>query len=233
MPGSDPHLLLVPGLGLTAAAWEPTVRELVRRGVDPARVTVMPMQGYGQPLDPADSTVPRDAARRLLDTAVRPDREYVLVGHSCSSQIVAHAAALAPERVVGLVLVGPTQDPRAAAWPRLAGRWIANLGRETPRQLPSLLRQYRRTTVRSIFRTMDTARHDRIDETLADVRCPVLVVRGVHDRIAPDDWCRALGPSVTLSGGAHMVPITDGALLAAEVLRHPALAAPSGRVPRP
>lgn len=232
MPHSEPHLLLVPGLGLTAAAWEPTVRELVRRGVDPARVTVMPMRGYGQPLEPDDSTQPRDAARRLLGAAVPPDRECVLIGHSCSCQIVAHAAALAPERVVGLVLVGPTQDPRAEAWPRLAGRWLANAAHETPRQVPSLVRQYRTTTVRSIFRTMDTARHDRIDETLTGVRCPVLVVRGVHDRIAPEDWCRTLGPSVTLPSGAHMVPITDGELLAAEVLRHPALAAPSGRVPR-
>jgi pimeloyl-ACP methyl ester carboxylesterase len=233
MPESDPHLLLVPGLGLTAAAWEPTVRALARRGVDLAQVTVMPMRGYGQPLDPADSTVPRDAARRLLDAAVRPDREYVLVGHSSSCQIVAHAAALAPDRVVGLVLVGPTQDPRAAAWPRLAGRWIANAVHETPRQVPFVVPQYRRTTVRSMLRTMDTARHDRIDETLAAVRCPVLVVRGAHDRIAPEDWCRALAPSVTLPRGAHMVPITDGDLLAGEVLAHPALRAPSGRTPRP
>ncbi len=232
MVESEPYLVFVPGLGLTAAAWGPTVRELARRGVGTDRMAVAPLPGYGRPLGPDDSTEPKDAARRLLETSLRPEGEHLLVGHSSSCQIVAHAAVLAPDRVVGLVLVGPTNDPRAEAWPRLARRWIANAAHETPRQIPSVAPQYRRTQVQSMLRTMDTARHDRIDETLEAVRCPVLVVRGVDDRIAPEDWCRTLAPTVTLPTGAHMVPITDGELLAGEVLRHPALRAPSGRAAR-
>jgi len=119
--------------------------------------------------------------------------------------------------VVGLVLVGPTTDPRAATWPRLAWRWLATAAHETPRQVPSLVRQYRRTGLRHMLRVMDAARHDRIDHTLGRVRCPVQVIRGRHDRIAPEDWCLGLAPSVTLARGGHMVPITDGDLVAGEV----------------
>jgi pimeloyl-ACP methyl ester carboxylesterase len=68
-----------------------------------------------------------------------------------------------------------------------------------------------------MLRVMDAARRERIDRTLEDVRCPVQVLRGMHDRIAPEDWCRSLAPSVTLPRGGHMVPLTDGDLVAQEV----------------
>jgi pimeloyl-ACP methyl ester carboxylesterase len=51
----------------------------------------------------------------------------------------------------------------------------------------------------------------------------VFIVRGRHDRIAPADWASALaelaprGRAVTLTEGAHMVPITHPAALAAQV----------------
>jgi pimeloyl-ACP methyl ester carboxylesterase len=211
---------MVPGLGLTSEAWEPTVRSLLREGVGAPSVSVTTLPGYGEPLRPGDPIAPADAARRLLDTSILPGRQYLLLGHSSSCQVVAHAAALAPERVAGLVLVGPTTDPRAATWPRLARRWLANAARETPRQIPRVQRQYRRTTLRAMVRIMDAARRDRIDRTLDAVTCPVRIVRGPHDRIVPEDWCRGLASTVTLPRGAHMVPITDHDLLAHEVLSH-------------
>jgi pimeloyl-ACP methyl ester carboxylesterase len=65
---------------------------------------------------------------------------------------------------------------------------------------------------------MDRARRDRIDTTLAHVGCPVVVVRGPHDRICPEDWVRSLSPAaVTLSRGGHMVPWTDGEATAAAI----------------
>jgi pimeloyl-ACP methyl ester carboxylesterase len=71
-----------------------------------------------------------------------------------------------------------------------------------------------------MVRIMDAARRDRIDRTLEAVTCPVRIVRGPHDRIVPEDWCRGLASTVTLPRGAHMVPITDHDLLADEVLSH-------------
>lgn len=210
---------MVPGLGLGFEDWDSTIRGLVRAGVEGGRVAVATLPGYGEAARGTDPVDPRGAARRLVDTALPAGERHVLLGHSSSCQVVAHAAALTPERVAGLVLVGPTTDPRAATWPRLAGRWLATAAHETPKQLPSLVRQYRRTGLLHMLRVMDIARHDRIDKTLREVRCPVQVLRGPHDWIAPPDWCITLGPSVTLPRGGHMVPLTDGDLVAREVHR--------------
>jgi len=141
----------------------------------------------------------------------------VLLGHSASCQIVAHAAARHPDAVAALVLVGPTTDPRARSWPALAQRWLRTAVHEDPRQVPMLVRLYARNGVGHMLRAMDAARADDITKTLARVQCPVLVVRGPRDRICPSDWAErlaSLGPrtwrSETLAGGAHMVPITQG-----------------------
>jgi pimeloyl-ACP methyl ester carboxylesterase len=209
---------MVPGLGLGTEAWTPTIRELARQGVDATRMTVSLLPGYGEPLRSGDPVDPRGAARKLLATSLPRDRDLVLLGHSSSCQVVVHAAAMAPAGVIGLVLVGPTTDPRAATWPRLLWRWVATAVHETPRQVPSLARQYRRTGLLNMLRVMDATRRDGIDRHLADVRCPVRILRGRHDRIAPVDWCNALGDTVTLPRGGHMVPLTDGELVAREIL---------------
>jgi pimeloyl-ACP methyl ester carboxylesterase len=163
-------------------------------------------------------------ASLLVDELQRHGSESVLVGHSASCQLVVHAALLAPDIVRGLVLVGPTTDPRAAGWVRLAARWVATAVHEPLWQLPSLIRQYRRTGLATMRRAMDAARHDRIDLSLRDVGTPVLILRGAHDRISPRAWVDLLaecGPAagasrsaVTLAEGGHMVPLTTGHLIA-------------------
>jgi pimeloyl-ACP methyl ester carboxylesterase len=152
----------------------------------------------------------------------------VLVGHSASCQVVVHAARCWPDHVRGLVLIGPTTDPRASTWPRLVARWLATARREDPRQVPVLVRQYHRTSLTSMRRAMDAARHDRIDVALRATHCPVLVLRGPHDRICPVSWSEELtgtrsggawSGAVTLSRGGHMVPLTRGRSVADEILR--------------
>jgi pimeloyl-ACP methyl ester carboxylesterase len=212
-----PSLLLLPGLGLGAEAWEPTVRHLQRRDASP-RAMVLPLPGYGLPAGPDDDLAPTTLAGAVSDR-IAGAGPTVLAGHSASCQVAAHAAARAGGRVCGLALVGPTTDPRALGWTSLARRWLATARHEELRQVPSLWRQYRRTTVRSMARAMNAARYDDIEGTLRQVDCPVLVVRGIHDRICPADWAARLGPTVTLPVGGHMAPLTDGPRVA-EVLGH-------------
>lgn len=207
-------MVLVPGLGLGPEAWAPTTARIEHD----APVLVRSLPGYGEPADGRDVR-PRALAERLLAATDGAER-LLLAGHSASCQVVAHAASLAPDRVRVLVLAGPTTDPRAASWPRLAGRWLRTASHETPRQVPTLARVYRRTTLRSMARAMDAARHDRIDHVLDGFTGRLLVVRGRHDRICPADWGQrvAAGPPhgrlVTLPRGGHMVPLTHGELVA-------------------
>jgi pimeloyl-ACP methyl ester carboxylesterase len=214
------RLVAVPGLGLSVDVPARTLRRLQQV----VGSTIVALPGYGLP--PRDGVAmdpPALAARLLeqLDTA--QVAEAVLFGHSASCQIVVEAAVRAPTRVVGVVLVGPTTDSRAVRWPALAVRWLRTAVWERPGQVPILARDYHQTGLVAMARAMDAARRHRIDRLLARVACPVLVVRGRHDRIAPADWVSALaalalqGRAVTLPAGAHMVPVTHPGALAAHI----------------
>lgn len=214
-------VLLVPGLGLGAESWAP-MREALHRAGTPDRelTTTALVPGYGRPGRRGVSLAPDVLAGQVLAQAPS-GAAFLVVALSAGCQLAAHLARLAPDRVAGLVLIGPTTDPRASGWPRLVRRWVGTVRSESMRQVPVLLRQYRRTGLLTMARAMNRARHDRIDAVLSQVDCPVLVVRGPHDRISPEDWTesltrrpgagRAVAPirhSVTLDAGAHMVPYT-------------------------
>jgi pimeloyl-ACP methyl ester carboxylesterase len=212
------RLVAVPGLGLSAAVPRHTLDRL------PHPSTVVELPAYGRPAPRGTVLDPDHLAVVLLarlDALGVP--AAVLLGHSASCQIVAAAAARDPGRVAGLVLVGPTTDPRAGGWPALAARWLRTAGHERPGQVPQLIRAYARTGLGSMARGMDAARRHRIERPLAAVACPVLVVRGRHDRIAPASWTAAVaaaapaGRSLTLAAGGHMVPITHPRATAAVV----------------
>jgi len=217
-----PRLVAVPGLGLSAAVPQHTLDRLPR----PSAVVELPC--FGRPAPRGTALDPGSLARLLLARLderglARDGDAAVLLGHSASCQIVVAAAAVAPQRVAGLVLVGPTTDPRARGWPALAARWLRTAAHERPGQVPQLVRDYAHTGPGSMLRGMAAARRHRIDRALGAVRCPVLVVRGRHDRIAPRDWTEALaavaprGRAQTLPAGGHMVPITHPAALASAV----------------
>jgi pimeloyl-ACP methyl ester carboxylesterase len=174
------------------------------------------LPGYGLPASRGESLGPAVLAHRLLHQL--PADPVVLVALSAGCQVATHAALQAPDRVRALVLIGPTTDPRGATWPRLVRRWLATARHESPRQVPALVRQYRRTGLRSMARAMDAARADRIEAVLPLVGCPVLLLRGRHDAVAPADWLDRLAAgeagTATVPGAAHMVPWTHGAAVA-------------------
>jgi pimeloyl-ACP methyl ester carboxylesterase len=213
-------VVALPGLGLGPESWRPTLERL-RPGVD---ASVRTFAGFGEPARRGVDLDPRALARAVCEDLPEVGRPIVLLAHSASSQVAAHVAVLAPERIAALVLVGPTTDPRAASWPGLVRRWLATALRETPSQVPQLLRQWGRTGLMSMARALDAARRDDVLSTLEPVSVPVLVVRGPHDRVCPADWSEAVAQrggagsrAVTLSQGAHMVPCTHGELVAALV----------------
>jgi pimeloyl-ACP methyl ester carboxylesterase len=215
-------MVAVPGLGLSVDGWRgPGLVLAGRQGTGFAAVA-LPAHGLparrGDPLDPATS-----AGRLLARLDELGVGRVALLGHSASCQLVTEAARREPERVTALVLVGPTTDPRAPTWPRLAARWLATAVHERLGQVPLLVRDYGHSGLVTFARAMDSARHHPLAPTLAGLDHPVLLVRGPHDRVAPQAWhddLVALRPgieAVTLPGGGHMVPITHPHELAAAV----------------
>jgi pimeloyl-ACP methyl ester carboxylesterase len=144
----------------------------------------------------------------------------VLVGHSQSCQIVV-AAAQRDERVVAVVLLGPTTDPRLRNPARLAWRWLRTSIHEPLWQTPRIVAQWLRTGPRAMVALWHSASPDRIDQRLATLRVPVTVVRGTRDALCPGDWARTLvtaapdGRLVELPGVAHMTVQTHPDAVAA------------------
>lgn len=210
-------VVFVPGVGLGEESCRPTMRSLDRRCV------IATIPGFGRPAPPGHDLSPPALAVQLVgDLTVHQLPSVVLVGHSASCQIVAEAAAAAPDRVVGLVLVGPTTDPRARTWWRMAGRWLATAVHERPSLVPSLVRQYARTGLVSMLRSIDTARRHDIEAPLSRIEMPLVVLRGRHDRIAVRPWTERVaqagrGEARTLPAGAHMVVTTHGDLVAGAI----------------
>lgn len=208
------HVVAVPGLGLDGRAWEPTLQGLRGRLAEASTRSLL-LPGFGRAAAPEDRLEPEALGHQTVGLIGAAPR-VVLLGHSASCQLVAHAAAMSAS-VVAVVLVGPTTDPRSTTWPTLARRWLATARHETPAEIPTLARQYRRTGLGTMRRAMEAARADRIESTLERVECPVLLLRGALDRIAPADWLAQLasaGPApvvrrrVDLTEGGHMVPLT-------------------------
>jgi pimeloyl-ACP methyl ester carboxylesterase len=195
-----PEIVLVPGLGLDERS-----SARLRRRIGGA-VVILPGMGLRRPVGTLTGLAEQ------LRTALGP-RPVVLVGHSQSCQVVVAAAQRDP-RVVGVLLLGPTTDPRMRRPAVLAARWMRTAVREPWWQLPLVLAQWLRTGPRAMTALWRQLAGDPIDERLRRVDVPVVVVRGDRDALCPRDWaadlagCAPHGRLVELAGAAHMTPQT-------------------------
>ena len=191
-------------MGLDRRSWRRVLVRLAAAGVS-AEVALLP--GMGRPV-----AVPTVEDLAALLRARLGSGPVLLAGHSQGCQV---AAAVADDpRVTGLVLLGPSTDPRLRSPVGLALRWLVTAVGEPTWQLPLVLAQWVRTgppRMRALWRQ---ASPDRIDRRLRRVPVPVVVVRGTRDRLCDADWARALvaaspdGRLVELPGAAHMTPQT-------------------------
>jgi pimeloyl-ACP methyl ester carboxylesterase len=188
-------VVLVPGLGLDARS---SARLRDRR---PGDVVLLPGTGLAEPVPRLDALV-----GRLL--AALGEGPVVLVGHSQSCQVVAVAAV--DPRVLAVVLLGPTTDPRMRGPWVLTWRWLRTAVREPLWQVPLVVGQWWRTGPRAMRALWRATAPDRIDDRLARVVVPVLVVRGTRDALCPRDWAARVAASAPkgrlteIAGAAHM-----------------------------
>lgn len=218
--GAGPPLVCVHGAGVSSRESMPLLERL--RGSRETWAVDLPGHGSSREVPvPRGVRGFRDAVLEFLDAAALVPAH--LLGWSFGAQIAAGAAADAPERVRGLVLVGVTVDPDARTFARQFARWLANGPHEPFGLTREVFRDYRTAGPRPVVAAFRAALDDRIEEVLPRVQAPALVVRGEHDRMVPQEWAEEVvrllprGRLSTWPGAAHVVPHSDPGGLAAAV----------------
>jgi pimeloyl-ACP methyl ester carboxylesterase len=212
-------VVLVPGLGLGPGSYAKTVEHLT------TSYHVVTLPGYGEPAGTREDLHPRALGVALAD---KIRERSVLVGHSASCQIVVETAITHPELVHALVLAAPTGDIRMSSWLDRAVRLLGSAVPESPRLIRVVTPQYARTTIPSIARAAEAARHHDLAAAIAQVKVPVVILRCKHDLMSPADWVERLaelshGEARTLETGSHMPVLTNGPEVAALIERAAAL----------
>lgn len=189
---SVPEIVVVQGMAV-ADYLMPAVAELGRW----TRAHLVELPGFaGSGESTRRLDVPGYAAAMvewLAATAVGP---VVLVGHSSGTQVAARAAAQAATHeqahVVGVVLASPTVAPVARPLPMLLLRWRLDSRHEPSGLQASHVREWRRAGLRGLIHLVRVHLRDRIEEPVAALDVPLLVLRGAEDRLTTRAWARGL-----------------------------------------
>ncbi|MGY1741148.1 MULTISPECIES: alpha/beta fold hydrolase [unclassified Blastococcus] len=208
-----PEVVVVPGLAVSDYL-QPAVQALGTW--TRAHLVELPgFSGSGEPPHPMDVRQFADAVVQWLDAA-RPG-PVVAVGHSSGTQVVAHVAAREPARVRALVLASPTVDPAFRSLRKVLLAWRRNHGLEPPDLDEQHAPERRRASLRRVRHALQAHLDDHLEETVAQVEQPVLVLYGDTDRLCTEPWARELGNRApdgrfrTLPGAHSFVWTSPGA----------------------
>ncbi len=190
------------------------------------RVLAPDLPGFGLSDRPAHTLAVGELAGSLTAwMAASEVSSAALVANSFGCQIAVEAARRHPESVERAVLIGPTVDPSARRFCRQVARWLRNAPRE-PLSLSAVVgRDYAGTGTRRVIETFRLALEDGIEGKLAEVRSPVLVVRGELDPIVSQAWAEqaarmlARGRLEVLPGAAHAANFSAATEVARAVRR--------------
>ncbi|MFG6402824.1 alpha/beta fold hydrolase [Microbacterium sp. P04] len=177
-----------------------------------APVHSIDLPGFGGLPKPGRDLDVTEMATSLAEVIDRVIGEpVVLVGHSMGAQWVVELAALRPDLVLGVVAMGPVSDDRhRTVMAQARALALDSLG-EPPRANAIVFGDYLRCGVRWYLTQVRHMVSYPIEDRVAQLRAPLLVLRGGSDPIAGVDWCRRLrdraldAAFVTVPRGFHVV----------------------------
>ncbi|WP_067118236.1 alpha/beta fold hydrolase [Microbacterium sp. H83] len=148
--------------------------------------------------------------------------EAILVGHSMGAQWAIETSLAAPDRVIGVVLIGPVVDDHHRSLPAQGRALAVDTLRESLAANAIVFTDYIRCGIRWYLRQVRHMVEYPTQERLRRSSVPVLLVRGGDDAVAGADWCRRLGDAamvdlVELAGHAHNVQHSAPAAVGAAV----------------
>ena len=232
--GDGPLVIAAPGMGDSRKVYRHIAPALTAAGL---RLVTMDLRGIGESTvdwgDYSDAAVASDYSALIDELDAGP---AVLVGNSLSCSSVVIAAADGPEKVAGIVIIGPfARDIPQKLWQKAAfhamlappwgrGAWISYYrkqmypGPKPPdhdKYVDALSENLAEPGRYASFRSLAFNSHAESGERLADVTQPALVIMGTEDPDFPDPVAEAnalgeiLGAAVVLSDGSGHYPQAD------------------------
>jgi pimeloyl-ACP methyl ester carboxylesterase len=222
--GEGPVILLVPGMGDLRSTYRFLTPDLVAAGFT---VVSVDLRGHGDSDAGFGSYGDVETAEDLAALLDELGEPAVVVGNSMGAGAGAYLAAVRPELVRGLVLVGPfVRNGEMSVLQRilmrvaLARPWIATTWRyyvpslyagrrpeDFSAHLDAVVASLKRPGYASAFATLTrTLDHDVAEQRLGEVHTPTLVVMGALDPDFPDPEAEARWIATALDGDVLMVP---------------------------
>jgi pimeloyl-ACP methyl ester carboxylesterase len=215
-----PTYVVLHGVGLSHRFYGRLGSLLARSG----HVVSFDLPGFGSSPRPSERLSVEDYAalirRELTRLGTGP---AVVIGHSMGAQFAIEVARQDPALVSRVVVIGPVVD---SAHRTLRAQAIGLL-RDAPlepldTQL-TVLYDYVRCGIPWFLTEARAMREYPTLDRIRDLSQPTLVIRGEHDPIAGEEWCRRLldgaagARLVTIPGKRHNVPHSDPPSTAAAV----------------
>lgn len=116
----------------------------------------------------------------------------VMAGHSSGTQVAAKVSAARPDLVAATVLASPTVDPKARSVPKALYYWRRDAAYPMPGLSESHRPEWRRAGTRQLVHLLRAHLRDRLEETVPEIRGPLLVLLGRQDRLCTQRWAREL-----------------------------------------
>lgn len=208
-----PPVVLVHGQVVSSRYMTPLLRRLGRE----FPVACPDLPGFGRSDKPRRVFEINELADALAAWMEEADIDgAVLLGNSLGCQIAVECALRHPERVIALVLQAPTPDPslRSAGMKVVAN--VINGWREESPGIGPMLDYLQAGPLRAI-RTARFMLADPIEDKLAKVQIPTLVIRGAKDTVVTQGWAESAarllprGELRVVPGAAHTM-VTVAAL---------------------
>jgi pimeloyl-ACP methyl ester carboxylesterase len=201
--GRRRNVVLLHGLGMSSAYFEPFARALFEHGLNPIAPD---LPGFGESAN-APAMAPAEHARMLADWAdAMQIRDAIWIGHSIGCNAVAHVARLRPDLVRRAIYIGPVWTRRGLV--RVFAAIVIDALREPFALYRFVARAYWRTGVWRWWRTW--CRY--ADDVAGDVPAGGVFLAGARDPIV--DRARV---AVREVAGAHACQFSNAEEVASRV----------------
>ena len=219
---SDPgHFVLIHGLGTSHRSHQRLHTELARTQT----VHSIDLPGFGElptPTETVDIVAMARALARVLDRL--GITQAVVVGHSMGAQWVVELAGQRPDLVARVIVVGPVSDPEHRTAREHSLALCRDVVKESFDANAVVFTDYLRCRQSWYLAQMTTMLSYPIEQRIARLSQPVLVLRGGKDPVAGESWCRRLrdharfGSLVTVPHHRHVVQFTAPRAVASALL---------------